>query len=568
MSNMKIKNLKGQYTLVLKKMSGVKVGFVPYKTINNLSRGIKSVSELEFTVSQYIGAENEYNILYDELQVGRYIDLDTEETFVIYDITVNNNKLKTVKAYGKEKKLSKQKVEFSDITITLLTPYEDITDCYSLNDLLYEDTGWKIDYVSPTVLYDSDATILDVLNGKTPNLLTTEKLRYQESIDTNWYDYINNDISEQFECYPIFDSYNKKVSLYSDEELGERLQLLLSYDNYLKQHEVSTSIDDICTRLTLSGNDDLTILEENPTGETYIEDFSYFMQKGEMTDELINALELYNARVKVLTERWNSLRTLKKEKEATLQEKKIRLTQIYKKIQALKAVTSASTDEAFNSEKIEEIVDLTDEQIPLEAEIEVLTEEIKTLQTEILLVTMSCKKKYATTDDSGNHLIFTEALLNELKEFVFHDTYGNDCIMDAVTLYQIGQHQLSKMCVPTKTWSVDTVNFLARLIDNDFRQQWKGELALGDKIVIQDDDGTMQPVYFVGYSQSFKNGDETIQLELSNMKEDNNFSLTIGERLTVAKEAYKIVKHNQSAINSLKRNRIGLNYDKINKEVL
>ena len=52
------------------------------------------------------------------------------------------------------------------------------------------------------------------------------------------------------------------------------------------------------------------------------------------------------------------------------------------------------------------------------------------------------------------------------------------------------------------------------------------------------------------------------------MKENNNFSLTIGERLTIAQEAYKMVKTNQSAVNALKRNRIGLNYDKINKEVL
>lgn len=568
MSDIRIKNVKSQYTLILRKMSGIKVGFIPYNIITNLSRGIKTVSELDFTVSKYIGADNTYNPLYDELQIGRYIDLDQEETFVIYDVSTSNNNIKTVKAYGKEKKLSKNKIELSDITLTLKNPYEDIKDCYSLDELLYEDTGWHIDYVSDTVLYNSDATIMDVLNGNNVNLMTTEKLRYQESIATNWYDYINNDIAEQFECYPIFDSYNKKVHLYSDEELGENTSLLLSYDNYLKSHEVSTSIEDITTRLTLRGNDDLTILEENPTGETYIEDFTYFMEQEEMTPELIRALELYNERVKVLTQRWYNLREQKAQKEETLQNKKVRLTQIYKKIQALKSVISSSADEEFNAQKTEEIADLTDEQIPLEAEIETLTAEIKDLDTEILEVNMSCKKRYATTDDTNNTFIFTEALLNELKEFVFHDDYSNDCITDALTLYRLGLYQIKRMGVPTKTWSIDTVNFVNSLIDNEFRQQWKGELALGDKIVIQDDEGIVDIAYFIGYSQSFKNGEESIQLELSNMKENNNFSLTIGERLTVAQEAYKMVKTNQSAVNALKRNRIGLNYDKINKEVL
>ena len=197
-----------------------------------------------------------------------------------------------------------------------------------------------------------------------------------------------------------------------------------------------------------------------------------------------------------------------------------------------------------------------------------LTSEIKDLNTEILKVNMSCKKRYATTDDSNNTLIFTEALLDELKEFVFHDDYSNDCITDALTLYKLGLYQIKRMGVPTKTWSIDTVNFVNSLIDNEFRQQWKGELALGDKIVIQDDEGIVDIAYFIGYSQSFKNGEESIQLELSNMKENNNFSLTIGERLTIAQEAYKMVKTNQSAVNALKRNRIGLNYDKINKDVL
>ena len=186
-----------------------------------------------------------------------------------------------------------------------------------------------------------------------------------------------------------------------------------------------------------------------------------------MTQELISALELYNARVKVLTQRWYDLREQKAQKEEELQNKKVRLTQIYKKIQALKSVISASTDEEFNAQKTEEIVDLTDEQIPLEAEIETLTSEIKDLNTEILKVNMSCKKRYATTDDSNNTLIFTEALLDELKEFVFHDDYSNDCITDALTLYKLGLYQIKRMGVPTKTWSIDTVNFVNSLIDNN-----------------------------------------------------------------------------------------------------
>ena len=69
-----------------------------------------------------------------------------------------------------------------------------------------------------------------------------------------------NDIATQFECYPIFDSYNKLINLYDETELGENLELILSYDNYLKSNEKTTDTDEIVTRLTLVGNEELSII--------------------------------------------------------------------------------------------------------------------------------------------------------------------------------------------------------------------------------------------------------------------------------------------------------------------
>lgn len=57
--------------------------------------------------------------------------------------------------------------------------------------------------------------------------------------------------------------------------------------------EKEDDTEDITTVLTLSGNDDLTISEVNPSGDTYVENFSYFMENEEMSTELINALNKY-----------------------------------------------------------------------------------------------------------------------------------------------------------------------------------------------------------------------------------------------------------------------------------
>ena len=560
---MRIRGAKDSYTLILCKMNGKKMGMIPYTSVE-IKRGIKTVSELSFTVSKYYGEDNKLNILYDELKTERFIYLDENECYVIKSISEQNEKIKTVTAYSREKKLFKITAEFEDISITLKTPYADIEGCFSLDELLYDATGWHIGYVSPKVLYKSNETILNNITKETEATLTTEeKLRYQESVSTNWYDYINNDISEQFECFPVFNSYDKTIDLYSDEELGNDPNLILSYDNYLKNIECVSDTEDIITKLTLSGNDDLTISEVNPSGDTYVENFSYFIESKEMSDSLITALELYYKMVKIRAVEWNRLREEKAEKESVMTAKKTELLLVYSTIKSVEFAISQSSDEAFNSKQQERLVELNDKKVLLERDINLLNTEINLLQESIENINKLCKKKYAT--DENGRLIFNEQLLNELKDFIYQDTYSNDSITEALTLMQIGEKQLSEKCYPKKTWSVDSINFIERLIDNGFRQHWNGELGLGDMIILKGNE-SIEIIYLIGYTQKFD--DKTIQLELSNKKEENDFSLSIGERLTQGKEAYRIAKKSRSTINMVNKNRYGLTYDKINKKIL
>ena len=561
---MKIRGAKDSYTLILCKMNGERMGMIPYSSVDSIKRGINSVSELTFSVHKYYGEENLRNPLYDELKTERFIELDEDECYVIKNISEVNERLKSVTAYSREKKLFKNMAEFEDITLTLKNPYTDIEGCFSLDELLYDATGWRVGYVSDKVLYRSNETVIDNITGETETTLTNEeKLRYQESVSTNWYDYINTDIAEQFECYPVFDSYNKVVNLYSDDELGEDPQLMLSYDNYLKEIELSDDTEDIVTKLVLSGNDDLTISEVNPSGETFVEDFSYFIESREMSDALISALKLYYVMVKKRAIEWNRLRGEKAEKQSQLTAKKNELLIIYSTIKSLEFAMKQSNDEAFNAKTQERLVGLNDKRALLEKEVNELDENIKLLDASIENINKLCKKKYATNDNGI--LIFTESLLNELKEFIYQDTYSNDAITDGLTLMRIGKRKVSQSCYPTKTWTISSVNFIERLIDNGFRQHWNGELGLGDMIVLKGDE-FIEVIYVIGYTQNFK--DKTIELELSNKKQENEFSLSIGERLTQGKEAYKIAKKSRSTINMVNKNRYGLTYDKINKKIL
>ena len=562
---MYIKEIKDDYELILCKVNGRPMGIIFYENISSISRGIEKVSELSFTVNKFYGKDKLENPLYNELKIERLINLNNTETYVIKNIVEKNETIKTITAYSREKKLYKCNAEFEDICLTLVDLL-DVDNCYTLDELLFEDTGWRIGDISDTVRYGSNNTIMDVLNDiKIEVNKDNPKLRYQESVSTNWYDYIMNDISDQFECYPIFDSYNKIIHLYSEEDLGNNLDLILSYDNYLKSNEETTSTEDIVTRLTLLGNNDLNVITCNPTGYKYIEDFSYFIKNREMSDDLIKALERYDTIVRIHTERWNILREEKNANEIIYEQRQKDLVICYSMIQSKNVAIGMTEDAEYEKELIKDLANLNDERALIERDIDILYNKIKEAQKEIDDINYLCKKKNTIDLDTGEK-IFTDKLLNELKEFIYHDVYSNDSIVDDVELMKNGKRKMAELCCPTRTWSIDSLNFIDKLIDNEYKNQWEGELGLGDTIILKKDDGTLESVYLVGYTQNPK--DKTIELELSDKKTNKDFSLSIGERLTQAKEVYKNYKNNKYLLSSIKLKRLGVNYDKINREIL
>ena len=55
-------------------MNGQRMGMIPCEIVE-IKRGIKTVSEITFTVNKYYGEDNKLNILYDELKDERFIEL-------------------------------------------------------------------------------------------------------------------------------------------------------------------------------------------------------------------------------------------------------------------------------------------------------------------------------------------------------------------------------------------------------------------------------------------------------------------------------------------------------------
>ena len=552
-----IEQLKSEYNIILCTMNCKKnIGTIPSDCISSISKSITSLNEISLSINKYVGKDNGINLIYDEIKEERILCINQEEYYVIKKIKEKNNKLKEITAYSLETKLSKIFIEVEDIYFTFGEPNED-NDIYSLNDYLYQETGWKFGVISDSVKFNSETTLEDMSNGIPPTLTNTFKSRYQESVNTNWYDFLTKDVAEQFECQPIFNSYTKTIDLLDDEDLGNKLGLMLSYDNYLKSMEVESSTEDIVTRLTLKGNSELTILEVTPTGYKYIEDFSYFIESNEMSLELTNALATYNEIVELRRTTWLQLLNTKNEKQSLFTEKQNELFFIYQKMKSLELEISnyeiIEGMENIYAQKKAELETYKEKKKVLDSETNTLYDEMKKIDESISNTQLLCKKEYAT--DSQGTKIFNDGLLEELKMFVYHDNYSNDSFTDAKELLIRGQKELKDKCRPTKTWSIDSVNFMGKIIDNGFRQHWNGELSLGDTILLHSDDKDYI-VYLVGFEQNLK--DDTLTLTLSNKKNDLDCFKIIGDRLTNAKEALRKINSKQYLLNQQKYNRINL----------
>ena len=187
-----------------------------------------------------------------------------------------------------------------------------------------------------------------------------------------------------------------------------------------------------------------------------------------------------------------------------------------------------------------------------------MEEEVNQLQNSILEINKLCKRE-TCTDDNG-YLVFTDSTLEELKNFIYYDTYSNDAFLDADELISVGRRELSLNCKPTYDIDIDVVNFMSRIIDNGFRQHWTGDLVLGDIVSLQDNDGNEHLRYLVSISRNYKTNE--LQLKLSNKKTNVDNTKVISDWLSQSSRNLKAITSNQYLWVQQKKNRINLDYIK------
>lgn len=542
---MKVNKIEAIESIILCKLSKLPIGELMPSCVTSFNKNIDEVPFMTLKINKYFVSQDKkekvYNPLYDEIKVKRYLFINNEDYYLIEEIDENKlSNIKEIKAYKGEQKLNKFPIEIEDIGIQLVTN-DPNNEIYTLNDLLLE-IGWKLNHVDTAVAYE---------NG-------VEKMRWQESINTNWLDFIKNDIAEQFDCLPLFDTINKTIDLIDINSMGEEIKLFLSKDNYLKSKQKTIEGNEFITLLKLKGDDELDIREYLPSSYDFITDFSYFIEIGEMSNELVTALNKYDEMVEKRHIQWRALvdEKVNKQKELdlnrTLWQMSISTLERYKyEIEKYKLMEDTVNESLAKVSYSNE----ADNELTLRLSIDDIISQIDLLEVAISDINELCR--YETCTDDSGQLIFNKQLLNELSEFIFMDEYKNDAFTDGNMLLEKGKKELEKRSKPTVSITVDSINFMNRIIDNNFRLKWNGELYFGDIIVLIDDEtGEEEYYYFIGYDIDYESNKLT--LKISNKKTDREDTKTINTWLKEIKNTKSLLLSNRYLFNDVKKNRLNM----------
>lgn len=546
MNSINIKSIPKDFDLTICKVNKEPLAQIPSRYIDEITKSINDMDTISLTIPYYtvndFTKERIKNPIFDLVKDERLLCLNGEEYYVIKEDRFNHsNKDKVIKAYSREYKLGKQDVKIEDLGIYLIGKDEDL-GIYSLNDHMKEETGWSFGYIDDTVRFD-------IIEGE-----KVEKMRWQESINKRWYEYLTQDIAEAFECIVVFDTKDKLVNLYDINTVGEEVQIYLSTDNYLKDLEKIDNSTDLVTRMFIVGNEEMDIIGATQTGYPYLEDYSYFIENNEMSLELIHAIETYESRLVELNIEWERLASEKLIKIEDLKRKQDELFMVLEEIRSLNSILKtyeARNDDVNKAITIAKITEQTDIQIKLEVEIKHLEEEVLALDSSIEEINILCKRETAT--DINGALIFDEFLLDELKEFVYCETYTNDSFLNVEDLIRAGQRELMLKSRPTTSYTLDVVNFINRIKDTTFRQQWQGELSLGN-IVMLVDEGEEVLQYFVGYTLR-PNEVDGLTLTISNKKTIESNKRVIQDKLQEASRSMDILNAKKYLWNRQKYNK-------------
>lgn len=269
----------------------------PIGILNVVDRKMTYSSEIpEISFKMYRLVDGELNPFYERVQELQFIFLDNIGYF---QITSNPQTFEDEISEYKEVTAQSAEVEFGQKYLNVFT--------------INMGTVESIDGVRLYDVANADKSLMDLILEKFPSwsvghidpaLAVLQRSFEVDSTDV--YSFMTSDMATAFDCVFLFDTIRNEINIYSNDTISEDTNIIISYDNLLKEVKLTPDIGSIKTAITLVGDDDLNVRELNMGYET-IYNLDYFHDLDYMSQDLYDAYTEYKKKYEGLRKEYTPL---------------------------------------------------------------------------------------------------------------------------------------------------------------------------------------------------------------------------------------------------------------------
>ena len=423
----------------------------------------------------YMLTDNVKNPAYDSLVEGQFIEVEDIGRFIISDVSIESKskefECKDCKAIGIETMLGQKYLELFSINMG---------------------TTESIDKVKFYNLANPNKSLLHLALAKCPDwtighvdtsLMTIE--RCFEITRQDVYSFLTQDVATAFQCVFLFDTLHQRINIYSEDTVGNDTDIFVTYNNLLKSTNISSSIDDIKTCLTVTGADDLNLREVN-MGYDKIYMLDYFNSTEFMSKGLYGAynkwikkwndnISSYTSLLSQYQNYYNQINNLTNKKMPTNPEStnwaEYGLVPLKEKLatyeQKQAVMIKAGQGNKDHKDYTKLYLPVFNAINSIKAQIKVVEKQLSSLKTQQSSIGTRMNNIISSIDMKNN---FTSEQLKELNKFIREDelSSSNFVVTDTMTdsermdmlkeMLEFGQKELQKVSQPQLQFSAEMLN--------------------------------------------------------------------------------------------------------------
>lgn len=492
-----------QYKLVLCKLNEEQLMELENVDNKTYSAYYIDIDEFSFTVPKYImdNGEQIENHIYHYVDGDHLVLLNDAQYFYIdnaREVSDDNGvEYKEVHCYSREFMLGNKKVRGYKADSRKIYDYNNTKDETGLEigvmNYVEKISSWKVGYINTNLL---------------------EKYRGFDIVDGNLLSFFQ-EIQKAFGCVFQFNTMTKTIDIYEFNQLGQNKGLYISDENYIKSLTKNKDHESIKTRLYLYGKDGISIQSINITGLPYIENYTYFKNLKYMSQELIDALNNYEALVESKQGEFEGYLSQLETLNAQLGTRNDELVQLETELK----IIEQNIDIAIADRQ--PISDLNTQKANKEAQITSKQAEITDINNQISLVYTDINSLREQIKLENN---FTPELLDEFDTFIREDVFS-DSVYTEDNLQELldeGKKTLAKISQPPIDFEIDSVDFLNLV---ECQHDWD-KIVRGDIVnIVHSGLGVDTEARLVGYVHNQDSNSLTLQFS----NRDNIYDATMYE---------------------------------------